>query len=100
MPVEGPDPNGHCWPRCVWFRCGKRALLIRGNEYWCKWLNEPCAGPSCSYAYCARGKLLPENRCGLVVRRITRDKITPEDFKLDIKLKGRLAKKLGEEDII
>ena len=57
-------------------------------------------GPSCSYAYCARGKLLPGNRCGLAVRRITSDKITPEDFKLDIKLKGKLAKKLGDEDIV
>jgi hypothetical protein len=31
----------------------------------------------------------------LVVRRITTDAIKPEDFALNIKLKGKLAKKLN-----
>jgi len=44
--------------------------------------------------------LLPENRCGLVVKRITRDVISPEDFKVNVKLKGKAAKRLDDDDIV
>ena len=47
-----------------------------------------------------RNKLLPENRCGLYVKRITRDVISPEDFKVDIKLKGRAANLIDEDDMV
>ncbi|MCS7116562.1 MAG: hypothetical protein RMJ31_04810 [Nitrososphaerota archaeon] len=101
MPHEGPSPEGLCWPRCVWFKCGKRALLIRGNTIWCSWINESCIGPSCSYALCIRAKMLPQNRCGLVVKRVTTDKVRPEDFKLDIKIPGKLAQRIGsDEDLV
>lgn len=40
---------------------------------------------------------MPNNRCGLMVRRITVDKLTPEDFKLDVKLKGKISRRLGDE---
>jgi hypothetical protein len=36
----------------------------------------------------------------LVVKRITRDVIKPEDFKVDVKLKGRAAKILDEDDLV
>jgi len=57
-------------------------------------------GPSCAYASCIRNKLLPENRCGLVIRRLTRDTIKPDDFKVNVKLKGRAAKVLDEDDLV
>jgi hypothetical protein len=44
--------------------------------------------------------LLPENRCGLVVKRITRDVISPEDFKVNVKLKGKAAKRLDDDDLV
>ncbi len=74
-------------------------MLIRGHTIWCSWLNDVCVGPSCSYAQCIRNKLLPDNRCGLVIKRITSDVVKPEDFNLNIKLKGKLARKL-EGDIV
>jgi hypothetical protein len=44
--------------------------------------------------------LLPENKCGLVVKRITRDIISPDDFKVDLRLKGKAAKRLDDDDIV
>src|SRR3990172_5976466 len=99
MRQEGPDPEGFCVPQCVWFKCGRDALQLRGNVLWCQWLEQPCLGPSCSYSVCSRNKMLPQNRCGLVVRRITRDLTQPEDYVVDVKLKGRLANML-DDDVI
>jgi hypothetical protein len=100
MKVEGPDKDGFCWPKCVWFKCAKNVLRPKGNVLWCDWLEQECLGPSCAYASCIRNKLLAENKCGLVIKRITRDTIRPDDFKLDIKLKGKTAQKLDEDDLI
>ena len=100
MKVEGPDQTGHCWPKCVFFKCAKNVLQPKGNVLWCEWLEQPCLGPSCAYASCIRNKLLPENKCGLVVKRITRDTISPDDFKVDLRLKGKAAKRLDDDDIV
>ena len=62
-------------------------------------MNDLCVGASCSYAFCIRSKLLPDNRCGLVVKRLTTDVVKPEDFSLNIKLKGKFARKL-DGDIV
>ncbi|MEM2429182.1 MAG: hypothetical protein QW779_01425 [Nitrososphaerales archaeon] len=97
MPQEGPDSQGLCWPKCIWFKCAKRALWIRGNTLWCNWSNENCIGSSCSYALCVRAKMLPQGRCGLVVKRVTTDKIKLEDFKLDVKIPGKLAQRIGDD---
>ncbi|MEM4310805.1 MAG: hypothetical protein QXX95_00240 [Nitrososphaerales archaeon] len=103
MPIEGPDEKGFCWPKCVWFKCGKiiknrPAIQFRQGIIWCNWLNDKCLGPSCAYAICFRNKMMPNNRCGLVVKRVTQDAIKPEDFKLELKVKGRMAKRLGDLD--
>ncbi|MCS6767830.1 MAG: hypothetical protein RMJ59_08285 [Candidatus Nitrosocaldus sp.] len=100
MKVEGPDKDGMCWPKCTWFKCGKNVLRFRGNVLWCDWLEQECVGPSCAYASCVRSKLLAEGRCGLVIRRRTRDSLSPEDFRLDVKLKGKVAKMVREDDVI
>ncbi|MFQ5940990.1 MAG: hypothetical protein ACE5KA_04750 [Nitrososphaerales archaeon] len=63
-------------------------------------MEQTCLGPSCAYASCIRNKLLPENKCGLIVKRITRDVIRPEDFKVDVKLKGRAARNVDEDDLV
>jgi len=50
---------------------------------------------------CIRGKLISGNKCGLTVKRLTVDSLRPDDFKVEIKLKGKLAKRLGEDrDIV
>lgn len=100
MKVEGPDKDGICWPNCVLFKCAKNVLQQKGNVLWCDWLEQPCLGPVCAYASCIRNKLLPENKCGLVIKRITQDIIRPEDFKVDVKLKGKAAGKFDMDDIV
>jgi hypothetical protein len=35
-----------------------------------------------------------------VIRRVTSEKLTPDDFKLDLKLKPKVLKKLGQEDVV
>jgi hypothetical protein len=42
--------------------------------------------------------MLPDNRCGLTVKRLTTDVVKPEDFGVDLKLKGKIARRLGDED--
>jgi len=45
--------------------------------------------------------MLPDNRCGLVVRRVTADLIRPDDFKIDVKIRGKLAQRLkDDQDIV
>jgi hypothetical protein len=105
LPVEGPNQEGFCWPRCAWFKCGKiiagrPAIRYRGRNVWCTWINDACVGPRCSFALCVRGKMMSDGKCGLLVRRITRETIKPDDFKLDLKVKGRMAKRLGPLDEI
>lgn len=100
MRVEGPDSNGLCWPRCTWFKCEKKVLKQMGKVLWCEWLEQPCIGASCAYASCIRNKLLSNNRCGLVIKRTTKDEIRPDDFKVNIKLKGRLANMLDDDEVV
>jgi hypothetical protein len=35
-----------------------------------------------------------------VIKRLTRDTIRPEDFKVNVKLKGRAAQVLDEDDLV
>lgn len=97
MRQEGPDSRGFCVPQCVWFKCGKNVLQVRGNTLWCNYFEDVCVGPRCPFAICIRNKMLPDNRCGLVVRRVTADTIRPDDFKLDIKIRGKMARRLGND---
>lgn len=101
MPREGPDERGFCIPKCMWFRCSRHALKTRSSILWCDWIEGECIGPSCTYAQCLRGKMMTDNRCGLVVRRVTTDTIKPDDFKLDFKISRKLTRRLGrDEDIV
>lgn len=100
MRVEGPDKNGMCWPKCTWFKCEKKVLKHMGKVLWCEWLEQPCIGASCAYASCMRNKLLSGNKCGLVIKRITKDVVRPEDFKVNVKLRGKLANILDDDDLV
>lgn len=41
--------------------------------------------------------MLPNNKCGLVIKRSTTDVFSPDDYKLDIKISGKMAKRLGDD---
>ncbi|NWG08777.1 MAG: hypothetical protein HXX80_00420 [Nitrososphaerales archaeon] len=90
-----------CSPTCEFFKCGRGALLPRTNKPWCSFTNDYCDVRLCAFVQCIRNKLVSGNMCGLAVKRVTVDKLRPEDFGIEIKLKGKLARRLGEDkDII
>ncbi|MCP8323244.1 MAG: hypothetical protein L6N96_03605 [Candidatus Methylarchaceae archaeon HK02M2] len=90
-----------CSPACAFFRCGRRALQIKKSKPWCSFANDYCDVKRCAYIQCIRGKLISGNMCGLTVKRLTVDRLRPEDFDIDIELKGKLAKRLGrDKDIV
>ncbi|RLI43632.1 hypothetical protein DRO69_09070 [Candidatus Bathyarchaeota archaeon] len=88
-----------CSPNCKLFRCGKNAIMHRGNSVWCRWTEEECQISNCSFAMCARRRLLPGGICGETVKRKTVD-IEPEEAIVPvIKLKGKALRKIGEKEI-
>ena len=88
-----------CMSRCEFFRCGRRALLFREGRPWCGFVNEACDPSVCAYVTCMRGKLLANNKCGLTIKRVTVENTTPNDFKVDIKLRHRDLRKFGDDDL-
>ena len=88
----------HCSPKCNLFRCGKNALVYRGNTVWCQWTEEECEVSNCSYATCTKRRLLPRGICGETVKRKTTE-IEPEELGPTVKLKGKALRKIGEKEI-
>lgn len=88
-----------CFQSCKLFRCGKNATIFRGDSVWCKWTEEECEISNCSFAICARRRLLPGGICGETVKRKTTD-IEPEEAIVPVvKLKGKALRKVGEKEI-
>lgn len=88
----------HCFPRCEFFRCVKRAAVHRGNNVWCTWTDEKCNISNCNYAVCVKRRLLPNGICGETLKRKTTEK-EPEEIGPPVKLRGKIVKKIGEEEI-
>ena len=88
----------HCFPSCKFFRCVKKATVHRGNKIWCTWTEEECDVSNCNYAMCMKRRLLPNGICGETVKRKTAEK-GPEEMEPPVKLRGKIVKKIGEEEI-
>ncbi len=88
----------HCFPRCEFFRCAKKAAVHRGDKVWCTWTDEKCNISNCNYAICMKRRLLPNGICGETVKRKTAEK-EPEEIGPPVKLRGKIVKKIGEEEI-
>jgi hypothetical protein len=88
----------YCYPSCKFFRCAKKSVAHRGNNVWCTWTEEECNISNCSYALCVKRRLLPNGVCGETVKRKTTDK-KPEEIGLPVKLRGKIVKKLGEDEL-
>jgi len=94
-----------CNPGCKFFRCGKRALIIKpvrafsnGAELllkqremygdtpplilYCRWANDICIGYKCNYASCVKGAILPNGLCGLTARQQRRKK--PKSIEIEL----------------
>jgi len=90
----------YCFPKCRDFKCTKRALRMQGRTAWCTWTNEPCDPRNCNYAMCYKRQLLDDGVCGFSIKRRTREDIRPEDiFRDEIKVRGKLMRKIGEKRI-
>ena len=89
-----------CNPKCHDFKCNKRSLTFRGKNAWCNLTNEPCKPGGCVYATCYKRQLLDDGKCGLTIKRKTREETRPEDmFTDEIRVRGKLARKTGEKSI-
>jgi len=90
------EPTEICNPLCRYFRCARRALNFRRNPPWCNWVNAPCTGYKCPYAQCVQVKMLPDGRCGLFVKRKTKEsfEILKSPFKAETV--DRVRKKLDK----
>jgi len=89
----------YCFPKCNLFRCGKNAIMYRGNTVWCRWTEENCEVANCSFATCIRRRLLPQGVCGESVKRKTIETEPEKTMMPTVRLKGKTLRKLGEKEI-
>ena len=93
------NQSNNCSPRCEFFRCGQKALTYQGNRTYCRWADDICSGATCNYTICVKGRLLPNGTCGLTIKRKT-EEATPDSIKIpEIKLRGRIQKKISEDEL-
>jgi len=97
VPVLAEIKN--CSPRCELFRCGKHAVVLHGNNAWCRWAEEECNIANCSYATCTKRRLLPNGICGETVKRKTVERKPEEEIVPTVKLRGKAFRKIGEKEI-
>ena len=66
----------------------------------CRWGEDECRGPSCNYSSCAKGRMLANGLCGIMIRRKTNG-LDEEGFKQvqGIRVRGKLSKRLGEKEL-
>jgi hypothetical protein len=63
-------------------------------------MDEPCALKNCTYAVCRIRQLLDDGVCGKSIKRKTREDTRPEDFyDEEIRVKGKVMRKMGDRDI-
>ncbi|MBS7618728.1 hypothetical protein KEJ25_09080 [Candidatus Bathyarchaeota archaeon] len=89
----------YCSPDCSFFRCGKKSLKTGRGDAWCTYTNDYCVGYKCNYASCIRNKLLNDGVCGLTIKRRAEDLEPPEELDIQVKIRSKLMKKLGEKEI-
>ena len=77
----------------------KKSAVHRGDNVWCTWTDEECSIANCSYAMCTKRRLLPNGVCGETVKRKTTEKGF-EEISPPVKLRGKIVKKLGEEELL
>ena len=62
-------------------------------------MDEPCDPKNCTYAVCRIRQLLDDGVCGKSIKRKTREDTRPEDFyDEEIRVKGKVMKKMGDRD--
>ena len=93
--------SNYCSPKCEFFKCGQRALNCQDRRMYCRWAEDDCAGASCNYTICIKGRLLPNGVCGLTIKRKTSEDFDPNIEKgPSIKLNGRLLRRKIRKHIL
>jgi hypothetical protein len=73
--------------------------MFRGNNVWCRWTEEACEVPTCSYATCTKRRLLPRGVCGETIKRKTTEIEQEKSLIPSVRLKGKALRKLGEKEV-
>ena len=72
-----PGQSKYCSPLCKFFRCQRRALVIKGRKRICGLTGDDCDPVTCQFAGCAINKLvIPQGICGLWNEKKRRRRIT------------------------
>jgi hypothetical protein len=62
------NTGGLCSSSCEFFRCEQRAVVMRGQDFYCRFADDECTPATCKYTRCVKGRLLPNGRCGLTIK--------------------------------
>lgn len=89
-----------CDPSCEFFLCQQKAFTRADKKLLCRWGEDECRGPSCSYSSCAKGRMLTNGLCGMMIHRKTNG-LDEEEFEKaqGIRVNGKLSKRLGEKEL-
>ena len=72
----------------------------RGNKIYCRFAEDVCEGPNCTYAICVRNRMLPNNLCGLTIKKDKKPlENLPEEAVQGFKVRGKLSHRLREEEL-
>jgi hypothetical protein len=88
-----------CSSACESFKCVKEATVPRRDTVWCRWTEDMCDVPNCTYALCMKRRLLPKGVCGETIKRKTVETQPDEDVGPAVKLRGRALRRIGEKEI-
>jgi len=75
-------------------------LVREGSKLYCRWADDICAGTTCNYVICVRGRLLANGVCGLTVKRKTIEEEKMEEEKIPIRIKSKTLQRLGGDEIL
>ncbi|MHA1409366.1 MAG: hypothetical protein ACTSQY_03420 [Candidatus Odinarchaeia archaeon] len=97
-----------CVPTCSFFKCSQRALEFRYHKgrkiAWCKYVpgGEYCDGPNCTYGFCVKHKIKPDNTCGLYSQQRNKRSVEKdydfedEKWKKDVRMKDKVMKRFKD----
>jgi hypothetical protein len=88
-----------CSPACPSFKCVKNSAFVRRDAVWCRWTEEICNVSNCTFALCAKRRMLPRGICGETVKRQTVDRNPEEIMDEPIKLRGKTLRKIGDREL-
>jgi len=89
----------YCTAFCKFFRCQRRALIIKRDRRICRLTGDDCNPRNCVYASCVINRYIPnQGLCGLMIKRKTRD-LTPEKLVElpEDRFKGKIR---GDKDLL